>query len=53
MTFLVALQIVVMFVPVEAGPVLPETALSALAVYLLAALLALPLDGRRAAAASP
>jgi hypothetical protein len=55
MAFLVALQIVVMFVPMPAGPLGVQQGLSALAVYILATLLAVPLDGKRASSpqASP
>ena len=43
------LQIVVMFVPAAEGPLGLATGGPALAVYILAALLVLPLDGRKAA----
>jgi hypothetical protein len=48
MTFLIALQIVVMFAPPPPGPLQAVTGLSALAVYIVVVLAALPLDGKRA-----
>jgi hypothetical protein len=55
MTFLVALQIVVMFVPMPPGPLGVQQGLSVLAAYILVTLLAIPLDGKRASSpqASP
>ena len=48
MTFLVALQILVMFVPPAAGPLTAMTGLSAVAAYAIVILAALPLDAKRA-----
>lgn len=53
MAFLVALQIVAMLMPAETGPLPPATGFSAIAAYLLAVLVSLPLDRRRAAAIPP
>jgi len=47
--FLVLLQIVVMFVPIAAGPLGAQTGLSALAAYIVVILAAMPLDGARTA----
>lgn len=51
MTFLVALQILVMFVPPAPGPLTAMTGLSAIAAYVIVVLAALPLDAKRASAA--
>lgn len=48
--FLVAMQIVAMFVPTQAGPLPATTGLTILAAYIVIALAALPLDGRPAPA---
>jgi len=55
MAFLVALQIVAMFFPIPPGPLAAQQGLSILAIYILATLLAIPLDGKRASSpqASP
>jgi hypothetical protein len=55
MASLVALQIAVMFAPMPPGPLAAQQGLSALAVYILATLAAIPLDGKRASSpqASP
>jgi hypothetical protein len=46
-TFLVAVQIAVMFMPAESGPLPNVMGLGALAVYIIIALAALPFDGKR------
>jgi hypothetical protein len=51
MVFLVALQILVMFVPVMPGPLTAMTGLSAIAAYVIVIFAALPLDAKRASAA--
>jgi hypothetical protein len=53
MVFLVALQILVMFVPIQPGPLTAMTGLSAIAAYATVILAALPLDAKRGNAASP
>ena len=47
MTFLVVLQILVMFVPAEPGPLTAMTGLSAVAAYVIVILAAAPLDARK------
>jgi hypothetical protein len=51
MVFLVALQILVMFVPPTPGPLTAMTGVSAIAAYVIVILAALPLDAKRASAA--
>jgi hypothetical protein len=51
MVFLVALQILVMFVPAMPGPLTAMTGLSAIAAYVIVILAALPLDAKRASTA--
>jgi hypothetical protein len=51
MAFLVALQIVAMFFPIPPGPLGAQQGLSILAIYILATLVAVPLDGKRASSA--
>ncbi|MDP3735875.1 MAG: hypothetical protein Q8R02_00705 [Hyphomonadaceae bacterium] len=48
MSFLVAIQIIAMLSPMPPGPLGVQQGLTVLAVYLVAALAALPLDGKRA-----
>ncbi len=48
--FLLALQIIAMFLPAEAGPLPPMQGVTALVVYLAVVAAALPLDGRRVSA---
>lgn len=48
MTFLIAIQIAAMFAPPPAGPLDAQQGFTILAVYLVAVLAALPLDGKRA-----
>jgi hypothetical protein len=51
MTFLVALQILVMFVPTAPGPLTAMTGLSAIGAYVIVVFAALPLDAKRASPA--
>lgn len=51
MVFLVALQILVMFIPPQPGPLTAMTGLSAIAAYSIVILAALPLDAKRAGSA--